>query len=298
MSASWFIAQTETVDQTAVESATHWAVDVGFVLAVLVGAWLLTRIARVVAAVGVDQVARRARAGKSSRWRVRLPRRHTETDEVAELRRQHRVDATAKMISRLASVGVWFVAIIVLIDHFGVDVMLAVSGAGFLGLALAVGAQHSVHDCVTGLHVLLEDRYWVGDEIEVLTASGERVNGIVANVGVFATRIESGGSTWHIANRTLVEVCNLSQHGVPATIRVAAGTQDLGDDTIANATRDAFDDITAGHVIIDDVKVVDGSADAAGYEIALRTHRNLSGSERDRLAAMTQERIDSSGDAD
>ncbi len=287
------LAQSDVTDASAFASVAEVILDVGFVALIAFTAWLVTRAGRWLISLVVSRVATRALAGKSSRWRVRLPRVADESHGLTELRRRNRIDATATMVSRVASVVVWFAALLLVLHRFDVDVMVAVSSAGFLGLALAIGGQHSVHDYVTGLHVLLEDRFGEGDEIEVVTSDDHRIRGVVTNVGVFATRLESDGSTWHLANHRLIEVCNHSQLGVPATIEIGRPTQiGASDAQIAEATRAAFSEITAGHVIIDDVTPVSEDDRDTRYEVALRTRRGLSGSERDRLTRRTQERID------
>ena len=50
---------------------------------------------------------------------------------------------------------------------FDIDAAFFLSGAGFIGAALAIGGQHKVNDYLTGLSVLIEDRYGVGDELIV-----------------------------------------------------------------------------------------------------------------------------------
>ena len=57
-----------------------------------------------------------------------------------------------------SSVAIWATAGVVILHLYGFSVSVAVGSAGFVGLILALGAQASVSDYVTGLHVLLEDR--------------------------------------------------------------------------------------------------------------------------------------------
>ena len=79
---------------------------------------------------------------------------------------------------------------------------------------LALGGQASVNDFMSGLHILLEDRFGEGDEIALITANGKEVRGLVTALGMFGTRIESDGRVHHIANRHMSEVTNYSQRPV------------------------------------------------------------------------------------
>lgn len=149
-----------------------------------------------------------------SRWRVRGARLEGESSAAGEMRRRQRIDAVALAFSRLAAAVVWVALIVVVLHSRGISVGAAVSGAGFVGVVLALGGQASVNDYLSGLHILLEDRFGEGDEIGLITAAGKEVRGTVTALGMFGTRIESGGRVHHIANRHMSEVTNYSQRPV------------------------------------------------------------------------------------
>lgn len=159
------------------------AEDALFIAAVIVATLLVGRVVRVVVAALLRRVASRSLLGAYSTWRVRMPRLVAESVPIAELRRQHRVNATAAMITRLVKVGLWLIAVIVVMQRLEVDVIIAVSGAGFLGAAVAIGAQNSVHDYMNGLHILLEDRFGEGDVVQITTDMGETIEGTVSRLG-------------------------------------------------------------------------------------------------------------------
>ncbi len=149
-----------------------------------------------------------------SRWRVRSSRLEGESSAAGEVRRRQRIDAVALAFSRLAAAVVWSALIVVVLHSQGISVGAAVSGAGFVGVVLALGGQASVNDFMSGLHILLEDRFGEGDEIALITANGKEVRGLVTALGMFGTRIESNGRVHHIANRHMSEVTNYSQRPV------------------------------------------------------------------------------------
>ena len=149
-----------------------------------------------------------------SRWRVRGARTEGESSAAGEVRRRQRIDAVALTFSRLAAAVVWSALVVVVLHSQGISVGAAVSGAGFVGVVLALGGQASVNDFMSGLHILLEDRFGEGDEIALITANGKEVRGVVTALGMFGARIESGGRVHHIANRHMSEVTNYSQRPV------------------------------------------------------------------------------------
>jgi hypothetical protein len=76
---------------------------------------------------------------------------------------------------------------------------------------LAIGGQHKVNDYLTGLEVLFEDRYGVGDQLVVEQAGRDPLRAVVDHVGLFSTRLRDDTSTLHVPNGSPELVRNLSQ---------------------------------------------------------------------------------------
>ncbi len=136
------------------------------VLAVVVVAVLLSRIAHFVIRRVIRRIARRSvlvPLGQAGLWRTRERRGEAAGSVEGEQRRRQRVDAAARMMSHIASVVIWIVAIIVTFHLLDVEAAFFLSSAGFIGAGIAIGGQHKVNDYLTGLSVHFEDRYGVGD---------------------------------------------------------------------------------------------------------------------------------------
>lgn len=87
--------------------------------------------------------------------------------------------------------------------------VLAASGIG--GIALAFGAQSLVKDYISGILMILEDQFGVGDLID----TGEVV-GTVEEVGLRVTKLrDAGGQAWYVRNGEIQRVGNQSQGGRP-----------------------------------------------------------------------------------
>ena len=208
----------------------------GIVIAI---AAIVTRLTYVTLSWTIGRVATKRLAGESTRWRwrTRLTRPAEVDMSLSEIRRRHRIDAAALALSRLATVVIWSTTAVVLLHVHGISVSVAVGSAGFVGLILALGAQTSVNDYVTGIHVLLEDRFGEGDEIELVTASGRNLRGVVTAHGMFGTRIHADATTHHVANRHMSDVTNHSQLGVITTLDI---DHDVDHATAAAATERAL----------------------------------------------------------
>ncbi|MEO8693777.1 MAG: hypothetical protein ABI658_09685 [Acidimicrobiales bacterium] len=270
------------------------ATDALFVIAVIVGAWALTRLTRVFFRVLLVRVAGRAMRSGPGQRRPRLSRKLHETRDLAHMRQRHRIDAVATMLARLAGVVIWLSALVVVLHNFDVNIAFAVSSAGFVGLIVALGAQQSVQDYVTGIHVLLEDRYSEGDDIEATTPSGQRVRGVVARLGAFTTQLEADEITWHLSNRTMVEIANYSQRGIPATFEFPVPDGASSAD-IASAARSVFyqDWPTSSIAVVDRVEVLPHEEVSPRVaRVHVRASRDIPTAEQAVLADQTRRRVE------
>ena len=190
------------------------------VLGLFVAALLITRISGFVMRRVVRRVAERKGGDANSRWwRAGASRIGLESADVTEQRRRQRIDAAARMLNHLVAVVVWIGMTIAVFHLFDIDAAFFLSSAGFLGAGVAIGGQHKVNDYLTGLSVLFEDRYGVGDEL-VVDVGGEPVHAVVDSIGLVTTRLRDTTSTLHVPNAQLAAVRNLSQEASVATVSV------------------------------------------------------------------------------
>jgi len=96
-----------------------------------------------------------------------------------------------------------------LLGEFGLNLGPLIASAGVIGVALGLGAQTIVRDVLSGILMLIEDQYGVGDEVEVLEVKGK-----VEKVGLRITSVRSSDNTlWYLRNGEILKVGNKSQVG-------------------------------------------------------------------------------------
>ena len=86
-----------------------------------------------------------------------------------------RVQRAQTMGSLLKSIITGIVAAIVVtmvLAEVNVNIAPIIASAGILGLALGFGAQSLVSDFLSGLFMIFEDQYGVGDVVDLGEASG------------------------------------------------------------------------------------------------------------------------------
>ncbi len=109
---------------------------------------------------------------------------------------------------------VWVV--LAILSVLGVNIAPFIASAGVVGLAIGFGAQNLVRDFVSGVFMLLEDQYGVGDNVDLGEVSGE-----VQSVGLRITTVRDiDGTLWYVRNGEIARVGNMSQDYAVARIEV------------------------------------------------------------------------------
>ena len=199
---------------------------------------VVAEIVSLIAKRFVRKAVRRAKEPSSGR-RDDLRRRVglAEGDPVNTERRAQRADAVGALAGSIISVVIWVIAIIMVLSEVGVQVGPLIAGAGIIGVALGFGAQDLVKDFLSGLFMLMEDQYGVGDVVD----AGEAV-GVVEGISLRTTRIRDvTGTLWHVPNGEIARVGNMSQEWARALldVDVSYGTDiDAASDIIQRVASD------------------------------------------------------------
>jgi small-conductance mechanosensitive channel len=71
------------------------------------------------------------------------------------------------LLQRLARIAVAIVGVIVLLGHFGIDVLAVTAALGLTGFAIALAAQDTISNIISGLVIMIDRPFSVGDRIDV-----------------------------------------------------------------------------------------------------------------------------------
>ena len=138
------------------------------ILLILLGAYIVVRLGHRV----IRRVVRRLETGESE-GRIETFRRRTglalldSSDEVPSARRIQRAQTIGIVLRSVVSFVIWTIALLMCLGELGINIAPIVAGAGVIGVALGFGAQTIVRDFLSGLFMLIEDQYGVGDVIDV-----------------------------------------------------------------------------------------------------------------------------------
>ncbi|MCS0638582.1 mechanosensitive ion channel family protein [Streptomyces sp. LP05-1] len=139
-------------------------------------------------------------------------------------RRRQRSEAIGSVLRSVASFLILGTAALMILGAFKIDLAPLLASAGVAGVAIGFGARNLVTDFLSGVFMILEDQYGVGDSIDAGVASGE-----VIEVGLRVTKLRGdNGEIWYVRNGEIKRIGNLSQGWSTAAVDVTVRpTEDL-----------------------------------------------------------------------
>lgn len=284
LSSFFFFAVQKTDEATGF---TRFLTKPVIALLIVAGCFIFTRITYVILSIVVRRIADRSSSNAAKWWRISVRRVGAETIAGGEHRRRQRIDAATRMLHHFISLVAWIIALIAIFNVLDLNAAFFLSSAGFLGAGLAVGGQHRVNDYLTGLAVLLEDRYGVGDEIEAELGWQKPIHGFVEHVGMVTTRLRDGISTVHVPHSALASVRNLSQEPVTTKLEMMISPSNASANTVSNTMRDLAG--SKGLTTVLFVDEIQTAGDGDKVELNVRTARPLSDRERKLLIQRASE---------
>ncbi len=118
-----------------------------------------------------------------------------------------RAQTIGSVLRSVSTAVIYTIAIVTILGELGVALGPLVASVGIVGIAVGFGSQSLVKDFVSGIFMLVEDQYGVGDIVDVGEASG-----VVEAVGLRTTRLRDvNGTVWYVPNGHIARVANKSQ---------------------------------------------------------------------------------------
>ena len=163
-------------------------------------------LARLIIVAIVKRIVRDARKPPSERSRFRRSRGNLATAWAGE-REAQRSAALGSLVISITSVVVGLLCVLGILSVLGIDLTPVLASAGVLGVIIGFGAQNLVKDLISGVGMLLEDQFGVGDVIDM-----DKASGTVEAVGLRVTRLrDPAGVIWYVRNGEVLRVGNKSK---------------------------------------------------------------------------------------
>lgn len=115
-----------------------------------------------------------------------------------------REDTIIRILNGTLKIVIVILVTLMTLSEFGVNIAPLIAGAGIVGLAVGFGGQYIIRDIITGLFIILENQYRVGDAVTIAGISGS-----VEDITLRATTIRDlDGTVHHIPHGEVTTVSN------------------------------------------------------------------------------------------
>lgn len=200
------------------QNLSEGALELGAVIVVCIGLYLLGRllIRGVMRSIHKGLPFSRSARRALEQAKIMRPELHTQ-DQTLELeRRRQRAQTIGAVLNSALAIFIGTIVVATVLAWVGIPLGPLIASAGIAGVALGFGAQSLVKDVLSGLFMLLEDQYGVGDVIDVGEATGT-----VEEFGLRSTRLRSvDGTVWYVPNGEIRRVGNMTRLWSRALIEV------------------------------------------------------------------------------
>lgn len=87
--------------------------------------------------------------------------------------KEKRAKTLGYIILATGNIIIYAIILLMVLSLFGIDITPILAGAGVIGLAIGFGAQSLVKDFVSGLFILVENQYGIGDKVKIGNFEGK-----------------------------------------------------------------------------------------------------------------------------
>ena len=260
-------------------------------VAALVVRWLIRHLVNRVVRTFTDAATRKRFA------RAKADREGDETAAMMVERTAARARTLGQLLKSVTTFVVVGIAIVIVLSLLGINVGPIIASAGIVGIAIGFGAQSLIRDFLTGVFMIFEDQYGVGDIVDVGQASGT-----VEDVGLRLTKLrDDNGVIWYVPNGAIARVGNKSQGWAVADVLVPVPpTSDLDRVQLVLATtaKGLGDDSHWRADVLDEPPVVSVESitpEAVQVRVRLHTRATRQGAVTRELRVRVKEALDAAG---
>jgi len=120
---------------------------------------------------------------------------------------KQRSDTLSSLLTKICLGIIVILALVTILPEFGINITAMLAGLGVIGIAVGFGAQTLIRDYLSGIFILLEDQYDVGDVVRV-----GGIAGLVEEVGLRRTVLRDlDGIVHSISNGEIKTASNFTK---------------------------------------------------------------------------------------
>ncbi len=246
------------------ETARDWVLGVPLRIAAII---VIALVVQIVLSWVIRRTVKRA-TERAKVERLGQSRRTARTVELSQIllteRTEQRAAAIGGLLRSILAITVWSIALLTILPLLGIDIAPLLASAGVIGVALGFGAQTMVKDYLSGIFIIIEDQFGVGDLVDV-----GPVIGTVEEVALRFTRLRDlTGVVWYVRNGEILRVANRSQGWTLAIVDIPIAydedidhVREIVEAVSTDMDEDpAYDDMLLGRPTFAGVESVSGEA--------------------------------------
>ena len=128
----------------------------------------------------------------------------------------------ASLINNVIKYTFFILAFLMILNVYGIDTSAVLASLGVFSLVIGLALQDMLKDFISGLFIIFENQYGIGDTVSIKDFKGE-----VLSLGLKTTKIKAyTGEIKIISNRNIEEVINYSQESSLARIDISISYED------------------------------------------------------------------------
>jgi small conductance mechanosensitive channel len=253
-------------DNEWLAASSHWLIAKPItILLIILGALIVRALARRL----IDRLTRATGGRVPTVLRPLRERAPQALGQLLSERRAQRAETIGSVFKSIVSFIVFGLAFMMILGELGVNLGPIIASAGIVGVAIGFGAQNLVKDFLSGVFMMLEDQYGVGDVVDTGEATGT-----VEAVGLRITTLrDTNGTVWYVRNGEILRVGNSSQGFAVAVVDVPIGYgADVGQATeiLERVTRETTESAPLSDDVIEPAEVLGVERVTAAEGIMMR----------------------------
>lgn len=132
---------------------------------------------------------------------------------------EKREDTLISIFTWASRIIILFIATLMILQEFGIQIGPILAGAGIIGLAVGFGGQYLIRDIISGFFIILENQYRIGDIVKF-----DGTGGLVEDISMRMTTLRDlDGTVHHIPHGEIKKVSNFSKDFARINLNIGIG---------------------------------------------------------------------------
>jgi small-conductance mechanosensitive channel len=219
-----------------------------------------------------------------------VKRLHTRADRlVGNAQRSAQLRTMASILRATSYALIGFYLLTQILSALGVSLGPFIASAGVIGLGISFGAQSIFKDMLTGIFILIENQYSVGDLIKIAGLTGT-----VEDLSLRVTKLrDNDGTVYIVPNSQITTVSNLSRDFAVGTLNISVDARE-DPDRVMKVLKDLAiqvrKDVAFKDIVIADPNIL-GVDKISGYEVIYPINVRVMVNQRDGVMREIRRRV-------